>query len=83
MLLLADTPLEGAKVAAERLRAGIAGRGFSVGVAVTCSFGVAEFRPGDDDTSLVARADQALYQAKRAGRNRVVDERFSLGSDGP
>lgn len=39
-------------------------------MAVSCSFGVATLRPGDDPTRLVAEADAALYRAKRAGRDR-------------
>jgi len=38
---------------------------------ITCSFGVAEARPGDTTVSLLARTDQALYAAKGLGRNRV------------
>lgn len=38
---------------------------------VTCSIGVAQHRPGEDGATLVERADQALYEAKRTGRNRV------------
>jgi diguanylate cyclase (GGDEF)-like protein len=37
----------------------------------TCSFGVAELRPGEGSDSLVTRADAALYQCKRNGRNHV------------
>lgn len=44
-------------------------------VSVTCSIGVAWARRGDDWKSLIGRADDALYQAKRAGRDRVVEER--------
>ena len=40
-------------------------------VTVTCSFGVAEHRPGNDVRELVASADRALYRAKREGKNRV------------
>jgi len=42
---------------------------------VTFSCGVAEYRIGESDESLYIRADQALYQAKQAGRNRVVTAR--------
>jgi predicted signal transduction protein with EAL and GGDEF domain len=38
---------------------------------VTASFGVAELQPGEDLTSLMRRADAALYEAKRRGRDRV------------
>lgn len=41
-------------------------------IAVTCSGGVAEWRPGDTIDTLLRRADTALYEAKHAGRNRVI-----------
>ena len=42
---------------------------------ITISIGVAQARAGDEEEGLVARADQALYAAKAAGRDRVVGER--------
>lgn len=39
---------------------------------ITVSVGVAELQPGDDARMMIERADRALYQAKRAGKNRVV-----------
>jgi diguanylate cyclase len=39
---------------------------------ITISGGVAEMKPGDDAASLITRADAALYQAKNAGRDRVI-----------
>ena len=41
---------------------------------VTVSLGVAEARPDDSAESLIKRADQAMYEAKAAGRNRVRTE---------
>lgn len=43
------------------------------GLEVTASIGLAQWRPGDEVASLLRRADHAMYAAKRAGRNRVVD----------
>ncbi len=45
---------------------------------ITISIGVASFRSGDTDEMLIERADSALYAAKRAGRNKVVDENSEL-----
>ena len=42
-------------------------------IPVTVSGGVAEHRVGETLVQLLQRADQALYQAKRAGRNRIID----------
>ena len=41
-------------------------------VALTCSLGVAEWEAGDTIDTLLRRADVALYEAKRTGRNKVV-----------
>lgn len=59
-------------VMAEGLRAAIAGADFQ-GVPVTVSIGVAEWRAARGSVATaVGQADRALYEAKRAGRNRVV-----------
>lgn len=39
---------------------------------MTASFGLTDYAPGDTAETLVKRADEALYAAKRAGRDRVV-----------
>jgi len=75
LIVLPGTDAAGAAVLAERLRSAVegspmrdaAGKPFSV----TISLGIGEHRAGDDQDSLVTRADTALYRAKAAGRNRV------------
>jgi len=45
------------------------------GLVITASIGLAEMQPDDDMAALLRRADNAMYRAKRGGRNRVVDAR--------
>ena len=68
------TRLDGAQDAAERIREAVSGKPFmldGVEVNVTVSQGVAEAAPNERTDHLLARADRALYQAKRDGRNCV------------
>ena len=39
---------------------------------VTCSFGLVEYKAGDDPKSILKRADENLYAAKKSGKNKVV-----------
>ncbi len=71
MLLAPDTPRQGALVMAGKLCALIGESEFEGAGRVTCSFGVAEFGPGDSLESFTNRADETLYRAKTNGRNRV------------
>ncbi len=75
-ILLPDTDLAGAQVVAERCRAAIAGHPCHVGgdsvVALSASIGVASPGAADDVDALVGRVDEALYQAKAKGRDRVI-----------
>lgn len=74
VVLLSYVNLEDGVHVAERLRTCIANKPFDGVGTVTCSFGVAQFRSDDDDKRLVQRADEALYRAKKGGRNRVEKE---------
>jgi len=61
-----------AKLLAERLRQHVSERPIDGQYAVTASFGVAVYRPGESLEELLERADTSLYQAKHGGRNTVV-----------
>ncbi len=71
VILLPNASLNTAQMLAERFRQRIETYTFHMVIEVTASFGVSSFAATDDIVSLVARADQALYQAKEAGRNCV------------
>ncbi|WP_243028435.1 GGDEF domain-containing protein [Thermus albus] len=70
-ILLAETPLAQAVRLAGRLRQAVAALRVPPVAGMTISIGVAEARPDDSPLSLLKRADEALYQAKRRGKNRV------------
>ncbi len=73
MALLPDTDLEGARVVAEKIREAIQDNPQSTVGAVTISVGVALASGSDPEMdAAVRRADAALYEAKRSGRNLVV-----------
>lgn len=71
--------LDSAAQLAEKLRLAVAQVPFAAGVRVTASIGVAEFVPGEEVDELITRVDEALYAAKRAGRNRVEVYRPAAG----
>jgi diguanylate cyclase (GGDEF)-like protein len=84
---LPGTDLAGSHALAERVRAAIEETEFDLGVdapcPVTLSIGVAMHCDGEGVDALVTAADEALYEAKAAGRNRVVvadDEQRALDS---
>lgn len=76
LVVLPDTDLEAARQVAERIREQIAGidtRLWFDGPPLTISLGVAASAgSGDGVSAMLRRADHALYDAKRAGRNRVI-----------
>lgn len=84
--LLPETGLTGAEHCAERLRECVSSGSFGDRYDITVSIGVAEYQAGESVRELLTRADQALYRAKRDGRNRVrcsTDERTAATAKKP
>lgn len=79
-IILPRTELEGAKRLTERIRGELEEKRLVVNACgrqvgeITASFGIAQFADGDDPTKLIQRADDKLYEAKHAGRNRVAHD---------
>ncbi len=74
-IILPGTHGEEAKTVAERLRSDVAAENFTGGnaskMAITISIGVTQYYQEEVIASFVQRADQAMYQSKQAGRNKV------------
>lgn len=77
-IILPDTTAEGASTLANKIRRQLERKKMVLRDTnqdlgkITASFGVAELRLDDTMATLIARADQMLYKAKRTGRNKVV-----------
>ena len=79
-MVLPETDLAGSYAMAERLRGLVSEKVISTpaaGITITASFGISCFIPGGQENprapeTLLDDADQFMYQAKAAGRNRVV-----------
>jgi diguanylate cyclase len=85
VVIMPNTDSEAAYRVAEKLRSVIAGAGFhyrNQPVRITVSCGLAGFREGDTAEDAFRRADDALYGAKQAGRNRTHRE-DEAAADGP
>lgn len=72
VILLRNCGLRDAFAAAEKLRERIAALPFANLFSVSVSIGAAELHTDDDLESWLARADAALYEAKRGGRNTIA-----------
>lgn len=77
VLVLAGMTVQNAYGIAERIRKAVQNRHFDQvdsGQIVTCTFGVTRYRKNEDLWTAVKRADEILYAAKKAGRNRTYAE---------
>ena len=81
VIVLPGASLRNALKKAQRLRKAIAGTHYSTdkekggkGLSITVSIGASSFSKKDSVSTVIDRSDQALYQAKRTGKNRVVSE---------
>jgi two-component system, cell cycle response regulator len=78
MVVMPDTCAESARAVAERIRFAVEGERFAIdggsrSIPITVSVGIAALEgEADSADALIKRADEALYRAKGAGRNRVV-----------
>jgi diguanylate cyclase (GGDEF)-like protein len=75
MMVLIDTPLEGAMITAERVRSAVEALDFpeiDASLRITISIGVAEHARRTESAATIKRADDSLYVAKKNGRNQCV-----------
>lgn len=71
MVVCPNIEQAGAQKLSEKLRALICCYQFSIPDPMTASFGVASYKKGDTLEEVIQRADEAMYRAKKTGRNRV------------
>ena len=71
IVIALDTDLRGVEVLSEKIRKAIENYEFENVKHITVSFGVTQFKQDDTEDSFIKRVDDALYQAKEKGRNRV------------
>lgn len=75
LMLLPDTDAKGARTLAEKLRARIEDETFAneqFSIHLTMTFGIAFYNEVQEVDAILLKADNALYQGKQSGRNRVV-----------
>lgn len=72
VIVMPQTPVQEACAVVERLRAVLAGVTWPAGLTVTASWGVAQALAPDELDGALRHADEAMYRAKREGRDRVM-----------
>lgn len=75
VIIMTNTHMKLAEVIAERIRKGVMDTPLhlkELSIPVTISIGVAMLREGERKEALIERADKAMYEAKKMGRNRVM-----------
>ena len=75
LILLPETDAAGSEVLAERLRAGVEERGFvyhDKRISITLTMGICQYTEGITVDEAIRKADNALYEGKKQGRNCVV-----------
>jgi len=74
--LLPDTDLKGATTLAERIRSTVGGTPLHLDakadITLSMTIGVSTYRGDENSYTCISRADQAIYQGKATGKNRVV-----------
>ena len=71
VIIAPDTDIERAEILAERVRKSAEEYKFEHAGTITVSFGVTQFTINDTEDTFIKRTDDAMYSAKRMGRNRV------------
>lgn len=75
LIMLPNTDIHGARIIAEKIRKAIAEERFHMAgqeFSVTMTFGLTQHEESDSIDDSLNRADEALYQGKKAGRNLVM-----------
>ena len=71
VLFMEETDIEGAETVLERIKTDVAENNVCDKISITVSAGAASWKKGESVDSLLKRADKALYDAKKKGRNRI------------
>ena len=75
VIILSNSNIEQVIEKAEKLREHVKEVEFNNGISITLSFGVTQFNIGESSEEMFQRVDEALYEAKEAGRDSVVSRK--------